>query len=139
MSIKINIIFFIKISNNPPLIFIKNNIYCGAGGFGKAQPISYQAQGPCRERRNVREWVRKAQAAERHRWGPSYPRPNKVTEGESSTLSKTTLLVVPNKRTNTMGQLWGRGGGAILGETITSALNAHSWRSGRINEEMTPE
>ena len=28
--------------------------YCGAEGFGKAQPISYQAQGPCRGGRNAR-------------------------------------------------------------------------------------
>ena len=28
--------------------------YCGAEEFGKAQPISYQAQGPCRGGRSVR-------------------------------------------------------------------------------------
>ena len=38
-----------------------------------------------------------------------------------------------------MGQPWEHGGGAILGETVTFALNAHNSRSGRINEEMTPE
>ena len=31
-----------------------NISYCGAEGFGKAQPISYQAQDLCRERENVR-------------------------------------------------------------------------------------
>ena len=112
---------------------------CGVEGFGKAQPISYQVQGPRRERRNVRGWVRKAKAARGHRWGLSCPRPTKVTEGKSSTPLKIALLVVPNKRTNIVGQLWGRGGGAILGEFVTSALNAHSWQFGRINEEMTPE
>ena len=30
------------------------------------------------------------------------------------------------KRTNTVGQPWEHGGGAILGEAVTSALNAHS-------------
>ena len=50
----------------------------------------------------------------------------KVTEGESSTPSKTTFPVVPNKKTNTVGQLWGHGGGEILEEAITSALNARS-------------
>ena len=30
------------------------------------------------------------------------------------------------KRTNTVGQPWEHGGRAILGEAITSALNAHS-------------
>ena len=38
-----------------------------------------------------------------------------------------------------MGQPWKHGGGAISGEAVTSALNAHSCRYGRINEEMTPE
>ena len=27
----------------------------------------------------------------------------------------------------------------IVGESVTSALNARSWQSGRINEGMTPE
>ena len=27
----------------------------------------------------------------------------------------------------------------IVGEPVTSALNARSWQSGRINEGMTPE
>ena len=31
-----------------------------------------------------------------------------------------------NKRTNTVGQLCGHGGGAILGEAVTSVLNARS-------------
>ena len=38
-----------------------------------------------------------------------------------------------------MGQPWEHGGGAIPGEAVTSTLNAHNWRSGHINEEMTPE
>ena len=38
-----------------------------------------------------------------------------------------------------MGQPLEHGGGAILGEAVTSTLNAHSWQSDRINEEMTPE
>ena len=40
---------------------------------------------------------------------------------------------------NTVGQPWEHGGGAIPGEAVTSALNTHSWRSGHINEEITPE
>ena len=102
-------------------------------------PIPYQAQGPRRGRRNVRGWTRKVQAAGRHCRGPSCPWPTKVTEGESSTPSKTALPGVPNKRTNTVDQLWGHGGGAILGEAVTFALNAHSWQSSHINEEMTLE
>ena len=38
-----------------------------------------------------------------------------------------------------MGQAWELDGGAIQGETVISALNTHNKRSGRINEEMTPE
>ena len=30
-------------------------------------------------------------------------------------------------------------GWTIVGEPVTSALNARSWQSGRINEGMTPE
>ena len=46
---------------------------------------------------------------------------------------------IPRKRTSIVGQPWEPGGGAIQGETVTSALNAHNQRSSRINEEMTPE
>ena len=60
-------------------------------------------------------------------------------EGKSSTPSKATLLVVLNERTNIGGQLWGHGGGAIIEESVTSALNARNWQSGRSNEGMTPE
>ena len=45
----------------------------------------------------------------------------------------------PNKGTNVGGQLWEQGERTIIGETVTSALNARSWQSGRINEGMTPE
>ena len=69
----------------------------------------------------------------------SCPRRTDVMEGTSSTPSKATFPVVPNKRTNIGGQLWGHGGGAIIEKAVTSALNAHSWHSGRINEGMTPE
>ena len=60
-------------------------------------------------------------------------------KGKSSTPSKAALPVAANERTNIEGQLWGHGGGAIIEEVVTSALNARSWQSGRINEGMTPE
>ena len=41
--------------------------------------------------------------------------------------------------TSVGGQLWEHGERAIVGEPVTSALNARSWQSGRINEGMTPE
>ena len=37
------------------------------------------------------------------------------------------------------GQLWEHGERAIVEELVTSALNARSWQSGRINEGMTFE
>ena len=37
------------------------------------------------------------------------------------------------------GQLWEHGEKTIVGEPVTSALNARNWQSGRINEGMTPE
>ena len=45
----------------------------------------------------------------------------------------------PNKGTSVGGQLWEYGERAIAKEPVTSALNARSWQSGRINEGMTPE
>ena len=45
----------------------------------------------------------------------------------------------PNKGTSVGRQLWEQGERTIVGEPVTSALNARSWQSGRINEGMTPE
>ena len=45
----------------------------------------------------------------------------------------------PNEGTSVGGQLWEHGEKAIVKESVTSALNARSWQSGRINEGMTPE
>ena len=50
------------------------------------------------------------------------PQQTDVMEGKSGTPSKAILPVVPNERTNIGGQLWGHGGGAIIEESITSAL-----------------
>ena len=36
---------------------------CGAEGFGKTQPISYQVQGPCRGGRNARGRTKGIQTA----------------------------------------------------------------------------
>ena len=44
-----------------------------------------------------------------------------------------------NKGTSVGGQLWEQGERTIVGELVTSALNARSWQYGRINEGMTPE
>ena len=59
-------------------------------------------------------------------------------KGKSSTPSKAALPVVAIERTSVEGQLWGHGGRTIIGESVTSALNARSWHSDRINEGMTP-
>ena len=45
----------------------------------------------------------------------------------------------PNEGTSVGGQLWEHGERAIVKESVTSALNARSWQSSRINEWMTPE
>ena len=39
---------------------------------------------------------------------------------------KTASQDIPRKRTNTVGQPWEHGGGAIPGESVTSTLNAHN-------------
>ena len=48
-------------------------------------------------------------------------------------------LSFPNEGTSVGGQLWEHGERTIVKEPVTSALNARSWQSGRINEGMTPE
>ena len=45
----------------------------------------------------------------------------------------------PNEGTSVRGQLWEHGERAIVKESVTSALNAHSWQSSCINEGMTSE
>ena len=59
--------------------------------------------------------------------------------GKGNTPSKAALLVVPSEGTSVGGQLWEHGEKAIVKESVTSALNACSWQSGRINEGMTLE
>ena len=44
-----------------------------------------------------------------------------------------------NEGTSVEGQLWEHGEMTIVEAPVTSALNARSWQSGRINEEMTPK
>ena len=39
---------------------------------------------------------------------------------------KATSQGIPRKMTNIVGQPWEHGGGAIPGEIVTSALNAHN-------------
>ena len=59
--------------------------------------------------------------------------------GKGNSPSKAALPVVPSEGTSVGGQLWEHGEKAIVKESVTSALNACSWQSGRINEGMTPE
>ena len=69
------------------------------------------------------------------------PIPDKLVswKEKSSTPSKAALPVVANERTSIGGQLWGHGGRTIIEESVTSALNARSCQSGRINKGMTPK
>ena len=46
--------------------------------------------------------------------------------GKQHTL-KDSPLSRPKQKDQHSGTIWGRGGGAILGEAVTSALNARSW------------
>ena len=54
------------------------------------------------------------------------PRQTKITEGKSGTPPRATSQSVPRESTSAMGQPWEHGGGAIQGETDTSALDAHN-------------
>ena len=59
--------------------------YCGVEGFGKAQPISYQAQGPRQGERSARGRMKGIQIARIYYRGRPYPRQTKITEGEGAT------------------------------------------------------
>ena len=48
-------------------------------------------------------------------------------------------LSSPNEGTSVRGQLWEHGERVIVKDPVTSALNARSWQSGRINKGMTPK
>ena len=58
--------------------------YCGVKGFGKAQPISYQAQGPRRGGRSARERIKGIQTARIYCRGRPCPQQTKITEGEGA-------------------------------------------------------
>ena len=60
-------------------------------------------------------------------------------KGKGNTPSKAALPVVPSEGTGVRRQLWEHGERVIIKKSVTSALNAHSWQSGRINEGMTLE
>ena len=49
-----------------------------------------------------------------------------ITEGKSGKPPKAASQSVPRESTSAMSQPWEYGRGAIQGETITSALNAHN-------------
>ena len=70
--------------------------------------------------------MKKVQIAKQHHQGQSCPWPTEIIEGKSGMPSKAASQGIPKKRTNTVGQLWEHGGGAIPGETVTFTLNAHN-------------
>ena len=70
--------------------------------------------------------MKKVQTSEQHRYGQPRPRLIEITERKSGMTSRAALQSIPIKRTSTVGQPWEPGGGAIQGQTITSALIAHN-------------
>ena len=78
--------------------------YCGAKGFGKARPISYQAQGPCRGGRNVRGRTKKVQTARIYCRGQPCPRQAEITEGESVTPPRAVSSSIPKEIPSAVGQ-----------------------------------
>ena len=75
----------------------------------------------------------------RNRRGPSCPRRTGAIKRKAIHHPQQPFSSFPNEGTNVEGQLWEHGERAIVKEPVTSALNARSWQSGRINEGMTPE
>ena len=78
------------------------------------------SQGPRRGR------TKKAQIAKKHCRGQFCPQPTEILEGKNGTPSKAASQSVPRKRTSTVGHPWEHSGGAIQGEIVISALNAHN-------------
>ena len=113
---------------------------CGAKGSGCPGPFQILSPKAQAEEENVQGWLRKAQsylggiAEDRHVLGELVS-----WIGKGNSPSKAALPVVPSEGTSVGGQLWEHGEKAIVKESVTSALNACSWQSGRINEGMTPE
>ena len=70
--------------------------------------------------------MKKVQIAKQHCRGQSCSQPTEIIEGKSGMPSKVASQSIPRKRTSTVGQPWEPGGGAIQGEIVTSALNAHN-------------
>ena len=77
--------------------------YCGAEGFGKAQPISYQSQGLCRGGRSARVRMKGIQTAKIYCRGRPCPRQTKITEGEGATSLETVPSRIPKEIPNPMG------------------------------------
>ena len=78
--------------------------YYGVEGFGKAQPISYRAQGLRRGWRNARGRMKGIQTARIYYRGWSCPRQTKITEGESATSPEAVPSRIPKEISSPMGQ-----------------------------------
>ena len=99
---------------------------CGAEGFGNLDLSHVKSKAHVKEEETFEDEQGRSKllgdiAEENLVLGQPRSREEKAAHPQ-----KTALLGVPNKKTNTVGQLWGHGGGAILGEAVTSALNACS-------------
>ena len=116
----ITIILLVKILLYYFIIFL-----CGQR-TQQPQPTLYRAQDPCRRGRNAWGWTKKIQIAKRHHRGQSCPRPTEIIRKKRGMPLKAASQGILRNRTNTVGQPWEHGGGAIPGETVTSTLNAHN-------------
>ena len=79
--------------------------YCGAEEFGKAQPISYQAKGPCRGGRSARGRMKGIQTTRVYCRGRPCPWQTKITEGEGATSPEAIPSRIPKEIPTLMGQL----------------------------------
>ena len=70
--------------------------------------------------------MKKVQIAEQHCRGQPCPWPTEIIERKSGMPLEAASQSIPIKRTSTVGQPWEPDGGAIQGETVTSALKAHN-------------
>ena len=98
---------------------------CGAKEFGNPDLFHIKYKAHVEEEEMSEDEQRMSKLPGRCR-GQSCPWQTEITEGKSSTPPKAASQSVPKESTSVMSQPWEYGGGAIQGETVTSALNVHN-------------
>ena len=96
-----------------------NNCSCGVKELSNPGPLYTKPKAHVEEEETPKDEQRKSKL-------PRDIATNQDHKKEERHAIKGSLPGYPRKMTNIVGQPWEHGGGAIPGETVTSALNAHN-------------